>query len=187
MKVADVSIVLSHGYGTQDPDHWIQRWGRQMSTAIMVDHPEVHAPKRDDWAGALVLAVETAPRPVVLVGHSLGVIAIAHAAPFFAPGKVRGAFLVAPSDWERPGLVPEHDDHDFAPIPRKPLGFPATVVASRNDPYCDYDRAEAFARDWGAAIMDAGEAGHLNAESGQGPWPEGVMQFAVFLKTLGET
>jgi predicted alpha/beta hydrolase family esterase len=35
-----------------------------------------------------------------------------------------------------------------------------------------------------AAIVDAGDAGHVNTESGHGPWPEGLMRFAGFLKQL---
>jgi hypothetical protein len=30
-------------------------------------------------------------------------------------------------------------------------------------------------------LIDAGESGHINAESGHGPWPEGIMVFAHFL------
>ena len=37
---------------------------------------------------------------------------------------------------------------------------------------------------WGAAIADAGSSGHINVESGHGPWPEGLMRFAGFLKAL---
>jgi predicted alpha/beta hydrolase family esterase len=36
----------------------------------------------------------------------------------------------------------------------------------------------------GAKLIDAGFSGHINSESGHGPWPEGVMRFAAFLKTL---
>jgi predicted alpha/beta hydrolase family esterase len=47
------------------------------------------------------------------------------------------------------------------------------VVASRNDPYMAFDCAVALARDWGARMVDAGFAGHINVASGHGPWPEG--------------
>ncbi len=33
-------------------------------------------------------------------------------------------------------------------------------------------------------FADAGEAGHINAESGHGPWPEGSMTFAHFMTRL---
>jgi hypothetical protein len=36
----------------------------------------------------------------------------------------------------------------------------------------------------GAEMVDAGFSGHINIESGHSPWPEGVLHFAGFLKTL---
>ena len=98
-------------------------------------------------------------------------------------GKVQGAFLVGLPDVERPDFIPAID-RDFAPIPRDPLPFPSVLVASRTDPHCDYDKAEDIAYAWGSAIVDAGDAGHLNTDSGHGPWPEGLMRFAGFLKQL---
>jgi len=80
----------------------------------------------------------------VLIAHSLGVFATDHAAPRLA-GKLAAAFLVGPSDWELEELLPGVT-HDFAPVPLTPLPFPSVMVASRNDPYCDFDRAEAFAK-----------------------------------------
>ena len=79
--------------------------------------------------------------------------------------------------------LPEIDDA-FAPLPRDPLPFPALFIASRSDPYHDYEASEELAYAWGARIADAGHAGHINAESGHGPWPEGLMSFAGFLKKL---
>jgi hypothetical protein len=75
-------------------------------------------------------------------------------------------------------------DPAFAPISRDPLPFPSILVASRTDPHCAFDRAEDFAYAWGAALADAGNAGHLNTASGHGPWPEGLMRFAGFLAKL---
>ncbi|MET0575771.1 MAG: alpha/beta hydrolase, partial [Mesorhizobium sp.] len=58
------------------------------------------------------------------------------------------------------------------------------VIASRNDPYSTFEVAEDIAAAWGSLFIDAGEAGHLNADSGHGPWPEGSMTFAHFLSRL---
>jgi predicted alpha/beta hydrolase family esterase len=33
-------------------------------------------------------------------------------------------------------------------------------------------------------LIDAGESGHINSESGHGPWPEGSMVFAEFMTQL---
>ena len=59
------------------------------------------------------------------------------------------------------------------------------VVGSSNDPFATRAGSESLAAALGASFVDAGEAGHLNEESGHGPWPEGLMRFAGFLKSLG--
>ena len=60
------------------------------------------------------------------------------------------------------------------------------MVASRNDPLGAYDAIAGFAADWGADLIDAGEAGGLDAASGHGPWPEGLLRLAAFIKGMGE-
>lgn len=114
----------------------------------------------------------------MLVAHSLGVTTVTHAAPLLPQGSVKGAFLVAPPADEALG------GGEFAPTPAAPLPFPSLLVASRTDPYGPYDFAETKALQWGARLVAAGEAGHINADSGHGPWPEGLVQFAAFIKAL---
>lgn len=184
MKISETDILLIPGYGKPLPGHWILRWRDKMPTAHIVKQTELLAPLKKDWLGKLVEEVEAAERPVVLVAHSLGCILVAHGAHALKD-KVKGAYLVAPSDWDREGLVEDFDGGDFKPVPQDPLPFPAHLVASRNDPYCTFERAQEFANAWGTTFQDAGEAGHINLESGHGPWPEGMMSFAHFMKRLG--
>ena len=73
---------------------------------------------------------------------------------------------------------------DFAPVPDAPLPFPSVLVSSRDDLYCSSQRASDLAEAWGSEFVDAGDAGHINAKSGHGPWPEGLMKFAGFLSKL---
>jgi hypothetical protein len=47
------------------------------------------------------------------------------------------------------------------------------MVASQTDPYLSFERAGELARAWGSALVDAGDAGHLNTVAGYGPWPAG--------------
>lgn len=183
MKTSDCDILIVPGYENSGIDHWQSRWERQLSTARRIEQESWDEPSKDAWIGRIIQEVAKARLPVVLVGHSLGVVAVAHAAPLLAPGKVQGAFLVGLPDVERPDFVPAID-RSFAPIPRDPLPFPSVLVASRTDPHCDYAKAEDVAYSWGAAIVDAGDAGHINTDSGHGPWPEGLMRFAGFLKRL---
>lgn len=183
MKTSDCDILIVPGHTNSGEHHWQSRWERQLSTARRVEQDDWHNPQKADWVARIVEAVAQAEKPVVLVGHSLGVIAVAAAAPHLLDDKVRGAFLVGMPDVERPGFEPAID-RDFAPIPRDPLPFPSVLVASRTDPHCDYDKAEDISYAWGSALVDAGDAGHLNTDSGHGPWPEGLMRFAGFLKQL---
>jgi uncharacterized protein len=183
MRTSDCDIVMVPGYTNSGPEHWQTRWQRKLSTARRVEQDDWHSPTRAAWTSRLRETVEACRRPVVLVAHSLGVITVVQAAPLLPPEAVRGAFLVAPADVEDPDVIPAMDP-SFAPIPRDPLPFPSLLVASRSDPYCSYERAEDLAFAWGSALLDTGEAGHLNMESGYGPWPEGLMRFAGFLKRL---
>ena len=183
MRTSDTDILVVPGYGGSGPEHWQSRWEAKLTTARRVEQDDWSRPDPATWPSRITDAVAAATRPVVVVAHSLGVIALVKAAPALPSGIVRGAFLVAPADIEEPGLEPEMLAA-FAPIPRDPLPFPSLLVASRNDPYCAYDRAEDLGYAWGSAVVDAGEAGHLNPESGFGPWPEGLMRFAGFLRLL---
>jgi predicted alpha/beta hydrolase family esterase len=183
MRSSDCDIVIVPGYTNSGPDHWQSRWQRKLSSARRVEQDDWDRPVRDLWTTRLVEAIRRCRRPVVIVAHSLGVISVAHAAPSLPKDAVRGAFLVAPADTEA-STLPEAIDPAFAPVPQDPLPFPSLLVASRSDPYCAYERAEDLAYAWGSALLDAGDAGHINAESGFGPWPEGLMRFAGFLKRL---
>lgn len=183
MRTAECDIIIVPGYGNSGPDHWQSRWQRKLSTAQRAEQDDWNAPVRDVWVERLVQTVERCRRPVVLVAHSLGVVAVSHAAPMLPETAIRGAFLVAPADVDEADLIPDVE-RAFAPIPRDPLPFPSLLVASRSDPYCVYSRAEDLSYAWGSALIDAGEAGHINTESGYGPWPEGLMRFAGFLKRL---
>ena len=86
---------------------------------------------------------------------------------------IGGALMVAPAEVNANGAAGRLLE-GFSPMPRLRLPFPSTVVASRNDPYVGFDRAEAFARSWGSEVVDLGFSGHINVDSGHGPWPEGL-------------
>jgi uncharacterized protein len=183
MKTADCDILIVPGLRGSEEDHWQARWASRLPTARLVAQDDWHNPEPGPWRARIAEVVAAATRPVVLIAHSLGVVACVEAAPGFEPGRVRGAVFVALPDVENAPNLPD-SVRAFAPLPRDPLPFPSLVVASRTDPHCDYARAEDFAYAWGAAIVDAGDSGHINVASGHGPWPEGLMRFAGFMKTL---
>lgn len=182
MKVKDADILIIPGYTNSGPDHWQTRWESKLSTARRVVQAEWSKPVREDWTKAIANAVNEAEKPVVLIAHSLGVAAAVQAIPLFKK-PVAGAFFVSPPDVANPNIRPKHL-MTFGPYPRDPLPFPSIVIASSNDPYCAHNVAEDIAGAWGSLFIDAGEAGHLNSDSGHGPWPEGSMTFANFLTKL---
>lgn len=64
--------------------------------------------------------------------------------------------------------------------------LPSMVLASRNDPYVAFDRAELFAESWGAELVDMGGAGHMENSSALGLWPEGLIHLGAFLAKVGD-
>lgn len=183
MRTADCDILIVPGYMNSGPEHWQSRWQEKLATARRIEQASWDKPDFEDWQARIIKAVHDLARPGVIVAHSLGVIAVVHAAKKLKSAHLRGAFLVAP-----PGetFMVEHEGIDlkFAHVPRAPLPFPAVLAASRNDSNCPYLEAEEWAYAWGASFSDAGDSGHINTESGHGPWPEGLMRFAAFLAKL---
>ncbi len=183
MKISEADILIAPGLGNSGPDHWQRRWADRMTNARVVEQTDWDEPVLADWVDRLHQEIMISTRPVVLIGHSLAVAAIVHTAQLrLKDTKVRGAFLVSPPDFEGPDIP--HEAKPFGNVPTDPLPFPSIVVASTNDPLVSLERARGFAADWGSDFMPAGDAGHINAASGHGPWPEGLLMFAELMKRL---
>src|SRR5256714_5059345 len=166
-------VLLVPGLWNSGPENWQSYWERERGDCLRVVQANWETPSREDWVVTLERAVAAAPRPVVLAAHSLGCALVAHWAesPRASVGNVRGALLVAPSDVAAPSYP--RAASGFDPMPRRPLPFPALVVASSGDPYVTLQRARQFAQDWGARLFEAGPLGHINADSNLGSWPRG--------------
>lgn len=191
MRTNDVDILIVPGWSNSGPDHWQSRWERNLKTARRVEQADWNAPDRASWVARIVAEVERSTRPALLVGHSLGVSAVLHAAPLLSAARVAGAFLVAPSDLDALADWPRDDGQaweaivaSFAPMPVARLPFPARVIASSDDVFCSIERAHALGALWGADVSILAKAGHINTASGHGPWPEGLLSFGMFLKSL---
>ncbi len=186
MRISDADILFVPGLGGSGPEHWQTRWESKLSTARRIEQADWHRPSLEAWMRGIAEEVarsESAGRPVVLIAHSLGGLATVHTAPLLPSGCVAGAYLIAPPSDAIVAAQPEIDKA-FLPVPMAPLPFASVLVASRTDPYAALAESEARAAAWGSTFVDAGDAGHINAESGHGPWPEGLMRLATFLKTL---
>ncbi len=171
-------VLIVPGWGDSGPDHWQSLWEQAHPEFRRVVQRDWLYPISAEWVETLARDVRAAGGPVVLAAHSLGCIAVVHCA-LDRTLPIHGALLVAPSDVERADYPPVSEG--FAPIPRAPLAFPSIVVASRTDPFADFERSRDLAAAWGSRLVDAGDLGHVNADAGVGPWPLGETLLAELL------
>lgn len=179
----DPLILIVPGLNNSNPDHWQSRWQDQRDDCHRVDLGMWENPHRNTWVNKLNLAIHRAGRPVILVAHSLGCLAVAWWAEYEKPeagNPVVGALLVAPPDVDRPGADPRLSRFGFCP--RNPLPFPSFLAASEDDHYCKLRTARMLARDWGSRFALAGAVGHINADSGLGDWPFGQLLLDQLLR-----
>lgn len=173
------NVLILPGWQGSGPQHWQSLWQAQQGFQ-RVDQHDWLRPLRGDWVARLEDVVLSADEPVVLVAHSLGCVLVAAWASHTRHAhRVKAALLVAPGDVEREALRPVLAS--WSPIALQPLPFTSTLVASQDDPYCTFERAQSFATAWGSALVDAGRAGHINADSGVGDWPQGQALLSAFI------
>jgi predicted alpha/beta hydrolase family esterase len=175
---SETPILIIPGYGDSGPGHWQSLWQARRPNARRVQQRDWNQPLREEWVAALDAEIAASAHPPVLVAHSLGCLTVA----WWAQGQARsvaGALLVASPDLEE--VLVDGVEDAFMPIPRARLPFPSILVASRDDPFGELPRAEQLARAWGARFVDAGDAGHLNADAGYGEWPAGEALLAELL------
>jgi len=91
--------------------------------------------------------------------------------------------LVAPSDTEAPSYPP--GTSGFTPMSTQRLPFPSIMVASTDDPYVTPERAEIFSQAWGSELVWLENAGHINGQTGFGPWPEGLRLLSSLTEEQG--
>ena len=157
-------VLIVPGLRDSAPIHWQSQWQRQIPGARRIAQRDWQNPDVAGWTEALKREIASAPEAPMIIAHSFGCLATVCAA--FAGASIRAALLVAPADPERFGIGAEFTD--------KPLPFASTIIASSNDPWLKLMRAGALASIWGSQLVVYRNAGHINAESGFGPWPQGL-------------
>jgi predicted alpha/beta hydrolase family esterase len=160
------------GLNGSGADHWQSWWCLQIPTSQFIEQDDWERPRLDQWMARAIDRLERSQN-ALLIAHSLGCALVAHIARSRPDLPIAGALLVAPADvgdatWTPPEIA------GFGPLPQTPLPFPSVVVASRNDPFVSLPRARQFAQGWHSKFVDIGHAGHINAASGFGPWPQGM-------------
>jgi predicted alpha/beta hydrolase family esterase len=164
-------VLVLPGIGDSGPEHWQTLWLMANPHMRRVVQQDWEHPRCDAWSEALDDAVRDCGPDLVLVAHSLACLLVAHWAAS-TRHQIHGALLVAVPDPEGSAFPPQAVG--FTPLPMRRLPFASLVVASTNDPYGSLAYAHRCASAWGSRIVEAGAAGHLNAASGLGHWPQGL-------------
>ncbi len=170
-------FVLVPGRFNSGVNHWQSIWERELPIWKRVTQSNWNDPDTQRLNGSLRRLLAQCSRPAFLVGHSLGALASTCLAVEL-PGKVAGVMLVAPAE---PAMFHAEDD-----VPVSELGVPSMLVASRNDPFMSFARAEYWAGVWRSDIIDLGEAGHINVDSGFGQWSFGLEVLCNLVEKVGQ-
>ncbi|MGM9487552.1 RBBP9/YdeN family alpha/beta hydrolase [Ideonella sp. YS5] len=157
-----VRLLIVPGLHGSAADHW-QTWlERAEPGSVRIELQDWGHADLDRWAAAIDESLQRHRAEAwVAVTHSFGCLALAHHAARGGRG-FHGALMVAPADPARFGV----DEGRLA----QPLPFTSTLVVSRNDPWMSHADSLYFGQRWGCAIVEAGDAGHINPSTGYGPW-----------------
>ena len=161
---AETPILIVPGRGNSGAGHWQTLMEEHLSPTRRVEQDDWDAPDLESWSRRIDAMARRQDTPPLLVAHSFGCLAAAHA-QIVRGAPVGATLFVAPADPCRFGL-PED-------VFRQPLGRPGFLVASDDDPWMSEERAIALAESWGIGHLTLRGAGHINVASGYGRWPLG--------------
>lgn len=174
-------VLVVPGFHGSGDAHW-QTWlENQLPNIQRIDRVDWEMPVVKAWAKAVTRALDEDPVPTVIVAHSFGCLASALAIAN-RPNLDLAAVFVAPAQPDRFAPFGVRDDLALPSIaqylPDSTLNVPGVLIGSQNDPWMKLPHAYAWARRWNLIFHDAGEVGHINTDSGFGPWPwiKGVVE-----------
>ncbi len=157
-------LLVVPGLNDSGPVHW-QTWLQSLHRdAVRVVQDDWLDPDLDRWAARVTQTLERHGGDNWLVAaHSFGCLALARHLKLRPDLPVAAALLVAPADPRKFGVL------DLLPTRRLPC--PSVLVGSQTDPWMSAAQAKEWADRWGSHWVNLGDAGHINAEAGFGPWP----------------
>lgn len=158
-------LLVVPGLHDSGPGHW-QTWLHDTHPgALRVQQRDWRDPDLDAWAERVGDTLRLAPAGTrwIAAAHSFGCLALVRHLALHPEAPVDAVLLAAPADPEKFGVQ--------ARLPRAPLERDALLVASDTDPWMSAQRALDWAACWGCRTHNLGDAGHINTESGFGPWP----------------
>lgn len=179
-----IRILIVPGLNGSGPGHWQTLWEEKYGCE-RVNQRDWGNPDLAEWIDTLNSTVMAEAECTIIVAHSLGCLTVAHWAHAYPENtrRIQCALLVAPPDVESSSCIPEtlrrFASNDVIP-------FPSVLVGSENDHYMTLDSARRRAGHWNSRFINAGAAGHINLDSGHGPWPQGEILLMDLIKGSAE-
>jgi predicted alpha/beta hydrolase family esterase len=157
-------LVIVPGLHGSGAEHWQSWLHGQIDGAVRVVQDEWGVPDLERWSERVAATVaDLGPGPHVIVAHSFGCLASVRAALRHPALGIAQLLLVAPAEPSRFDVAQR--------LAQAPLATSSCVVASDNDPWMSAAQAHAWALRWGSHWINLGNAGHINVDSGYGPFP----------------
>ncbi len=164
-------VLILHGWHGSDAPHWQDWLYHQLREAgYTVAFPQLsdnRQPKKEVWLREAAVAFHTL-QPDVVIAHSMGNTLWFHLCNEGLVNRVKRLLLVAPP-------------RDLSDYPEVAEFFPVTLkdccadevlmVSSTDDPYMSKAEAAEFARAHNIKQKVVQNGGHINSDSGFGPWP----------------
>lgn len=165
-------VLILYGWHGSDAPHW-QAWLKEAleKDGFKVSFPQLSdklKPHKDIWVEEARQAFQ-ALKPDIVITHSMGNTLWFHLCNEKLIHSVENLLLVAPprdlSDYE--------DVQSFFPVetPTDLHAVESLMVCSDNDPYMDLEESRELSHDLKCELKVLKDAGHINSDSGFGPWP----------------
>ncbi len=176
------TVFIIPGYQGSEPAHWQSWLQRQLPGSTRLCGVDWNWPDLNSWVDQAHKQIAQLETPVWLVAHSFGSLVAATLAAEI-PQRIAGILFVAPADPRRfaasGGLRNTRFDDTSNPVPsvadimpfKLPVAVPSALIASDNDPWLDFAKAQSMAQRWHSHFVSIGSAGHVNTAAGFGAWP----------------
>ena len=153
---AEPRVLIIPGLHDSGPAHW-QTWlEEQYRDAHRVRQRDFSQPDLERWSERIQALIENAgPGEWIAVAHSFGCLALARHLQRHPDSPIREALLVAPAEPDKFGVAEG--------LPHQRLGRPTAWMSAAS--------ALRWATRWGSSYSNIGLVGHINSESGFGPFP----------------
>lgn len=171
------SFLILHGLGGSTGRHW-QEWlfnelKARGKRVFFPQLPDWDCPQTEIWLARLNNIMASIPENerLVVVAHSLGCALWIHYTAQSVKRKVTRAILVSPPSQ----YLDKEAIKSFFPLPRNQSALAETaektlIVASSTDLFLPKNAVSQYF-DYGVPCLTLPGMGHINVESGYGPWP----------------